>query len=144
MKNEFLRRFVLWLISGFGLALGVLLAIFASELIKPSLHPGPDYDAKNEGELKVTRVEPLAITTVAGALVTISNMGTRGPLRPSDVELVFKHEGKVLFWCAQYVSREVAQGTQIVEQMLCDKVERTLLPQGTEYVVNINRFEHWR
>ncbi|MCC9648587.1 hypothetical protein LOC64_16425 [Rubrivivax sp. JA1029] len=144
MNNEFLLRFVLWLISGFGLTLGVLLAMLVSEFVKPSLRPGPDYVAKNEGELKVTRVEPLGITTVAGALVTISNVGTRGSLRPSDVELVFKHDGKVLFWCAQYVSREVAQGAQIVEQMLCDKVERTLLPQGTEYVVNINRFEHWK
>jgi len=143
MKHEFIRRFLLWFVSGFGLTAGVLVAVVAAEFIKPSFRDEPEIKANN-GELKVTRIEPLSITTSAGALVSIANTASSGELKPRDIELVFKHGGKTLFWCSQYVSRQVAAGKTIVEQMLCDKVERALLPEGTEYVVNIKRFEKWK
>lgn len=138
--REHLRRFFIYSISGFGLVLGMALAVFVIDWLKAKDEPTPLQNCqpfKNNGEILVNKVEPITVTSSAGVRVTFKNTSQTDSLAPSDPRLFIMHEGKVLFECGRYGFPSIPPNKLVTEQFMCRQVERVLLPLDVEYQVTV-------
>jgi len=142
--KDLLRRFALWFMSGFALILGGAIAAVLISLAREAWAPNPYAQAEdNKGQVVVASLEPLTVTRSAGVVAQLKN-STDKRLRVASAELVLKQGEKALFWCSVYASRPIEPGRTNGEQLLCNEVERSLLPAGVAYELNVKRVEVWK
>lgn len=139
--REHLRRFFIYSISGFGLVLGMALAVFVIDWLKAKDEPTPLQNCqpfKNNGEILVKKVDPITVTSFAGVRVSLMNSSKTDTFKPSDPRLFIMHEGKILFECGGYGFSAIPPNQLVTVQFMCREVERNLLPPDVEYQVTVD------
>ncbi len=141
--RKILKLFFIFTISGFGLVVGMTLAIFVihrfntMEESKPLRNCKP---YKNNGEILVEKVVPITVTSSAGVRVSLKNTSETEPLKPSDLSIFIMHEGEILFECGGYGLSSIPSNKLVTEQVLCRQVDRNLLPLDIEYQVTVANY----
>ena len=133
---DYLRRFVLWLISGFGAALGVALVVWGYTEIWELKRKAEVEASLPVNSVAVTAVEPIAIPkelTVAAVLTNNAEVSVGVSLR-----LVVVHAGKVIFECGDTHAGAPAPGKSARVQVNCSGVERENVPAGATFEVRVS------
>lgn len=134
---DYLRRFILWFLSGLGAALGVALVIWGyneASAIKRASDIGPTLPSTS---VTVTAIEPIALPkelTVAANLTNNAQVDVGVHL-----QLVVLQGSKVVFECERSHPNTPAPGKTIRIQVSCRGVERERVPSDATFQVHVSR-----
>lgn len=130
---EYLKRFVLWFLTGAGFALGAVLILRANIAIEEARGGRPDVVLDAAPEHVVTDVQVVPITKQ----VTVSGMLTNNSTEKAAVELSLElvRDGKLVYRCKTYRRYSPEPLKAVPIQIECPAVETEKVPAGTQYIV---------
>ena len=140
---NYLKRLLLWFLSGVALVLGMGAMLLAIELVRPFLNSQDSESISNPADLKVSGIEPVTITRYAAVSAVISNASTSSRYAPKSYELRFTQAGHSLFVCEPYHEmKPLAPGASAPIQLVCPEVERAALPGDVRFDLRVE--SAWR
>ena len=130
---DYLRRLIVWFITGFGLVSGGFLAFWLWTYIdSPKSESLPKVDNPKEMEFSNVAVVPFTKhLTVTGVL---TNRGSR-KFESAWLEMSVAQDGKVMYRCSNWYDAEILPNAFVEFQTRCEEVESTNLPSSARVTV---------
>lgn len=137
---EYLKRFLLWFLSGLGFALGVVLIVFGADkfddLNRSSAASEPAVVLNSADNYVISDVAAVPVTehvTVAGFIANKAETASEVVLN-----LHLMQGGKLLYDCEASHSLRPVGGQTTRFQFACPDVRAAKLPANVDYVVKLN------
>jgi hypothetical protein len=134
---DYLRRFILWFLSGLGASLGVTLVVMGYTELSDLKRKAEFAATLPSSSVTLTEVEPIALPkelTVSAILTNNAavSVGVR-------VRLVILQANKVVFECDDSHPETPAPGISSRIQISCQGVDRENVPSGATFEVRVSR-----
>ena len=130
---DYLKRLLVWFISGFGLVSGGFLAFWLwSYLDSPKSESLPKVD--NPKEMVFSSVSVVPFTKHLTLTGVLTNRGPR-KFESAWLEMSISQQGKVMYRCSDWYDAEILPNAFADFQARCEEVESTNLPSSARVTV---------
>jgi len=132
---EFLKRFLLWFATGFGLSAGVTAVILLATYFEKPVSFAP---IEHPSDLQVSAIARVSFTHHLALTGVLTNHGTR-IYDGASLEVAFMRGGKLLYRCGDYNDLVIKPGASVAFQVRCEEVESVNVPPDVTFQVSVIR-----